>query len=145
MPLSIGALLVVTLVVQLARPEPMRADRGASRPLQFAPEPMGGAPRDYPRILARPMFTPARGVEGPDQAVFTTLSDYTLVGVTIVNGRGSAILRSSAGDVVNLRAGEALLGWRVAQIGPGGIILQQGDIRRAVPVSAPAAPKPGAQ
>ena len=140
-------MLVVTLVVQLARPEPMPADRSTAHVARFAPAPPIAATRDYPQILSRPLFTPARGAVGgarADQAASTTLSDYTLVGVTIVQGRGSAILRGPAGEVVNLRTGEALLGWRVAQIGQGGIVLQQGDVRRAVSVAASAAPKPGA-
>lgn len=148
MPLSIGVLLVVTLVVQLARPERLAMDRGAAHPMGFAPTSAIATTPDFPRILSRPLFTPARGAAGgtgADQAASTSLGDYSLVGVTIVKGQGSAILRGPAGQVVNLRAGEALLGWRVARIGQGGIVLQQGDVRRAVPVGASAAPKPGAQ
>lgn len=148
LPLSIGALLVVILVVQLARPEPAPADQSAAHPLRFAPAPLAAATPDYPQILSRPLFSPTRGAAGgagADQAASTTLSDYTLVGVTIMKGRGEAILRGPAGEVVSLRAGEALLGWRVAQIEQGAIVLQQGDVRRTVAVAGSAAPKPGAQ
>jgi len=139
---------VVILVVQLARSEPTQGASGAAHAPGFVPAPPIAATRDYPQILSRPLFTPARGAAGgagADQAASTTLGDYTLVGVTIVKGRGEAILRGPAGEVVNLHFGEALLGWRVAQIGQGGIVLQQGAVRRAVPVAGSAAPKPGAQ
>ncbi len=125
----------------------MPADRSAARPSLFAPAPRVAPVRDYPQILSRPLFSPSRaaGGAGGGQAASTTLSDYTLVGVTIVKGQGLAILRGLGGEVANLRAGDALLGWRVAQIGQGGIVLQQGDVQRTVSVAASAAPKPGAQ
>ena len=148
LPLSIGALLVLTLVVQIARPTPTPAARDAGPAPRFGLMATPAATPDYPQILARPLFNPARGVAGAaaaGEAASTSLSDYTLVGVVSIGGRGEAILRGPAGEVVNLHAGEALLGWRIAAIGQGGVVLQQGDVRRTVTVSSPAAPKTGPQ
>ena len=148
LPLAIGALLVLTLVVQLARPSPTPAARAAPPAYQPSALSAGPATPDYPQILARPLFTPARGLSGgagADQSASTALSDYVLVGVASVGGRGVAILRGPAGETVSLHAGQALLGWQLAAIGRDGVVLQQGDVRRKVAVSSPAAPKPGTQ
>ena len=148
LPLSIGALLVVTLVVQLARPAPAPVDHALRTESQLAPTPISTAAPDYPQILSRSLFTPGRGLAGgagADQTASATLSDYTLVGVASVGGRGVAVLRGPSGNSVSLHAGESLLGWQVAAIGQGGVVLQQGDVRRQVAVSSPAAPKTGAQ
>ncbi len=148
LPLSIGALLVLTLVVQMARPAPTPSDHAAA-PVA-APLTAMAAPTPVPdtaSILAHPLFTPGRGLAGAagaSEAASTTLSDYTLVGVFRVGGRGEAILRGPGGETVSLRAGETLLGWRLAAVDQAGIVLQQGDIRRAVAVASSAAPKPSA-
>ncbi|HEX2816772.1 MAG TPA: hypothetical protein VHN39_10270, partial [Phenylobacterium sp.] len=67
--------------------------------------------------------------------------DYTLVGVAHVGSRSEAVFRGASGEVVSLRLGEALLGWRLADVEPGGIVLQQGDVARTIRVASPAAPK----
>jgi hypothetical protein len=85
-----------------------------------------------------------RGAAGASQAASTTLSDYSVVGVVRVGARGEAILRGPAGETISLRAGETLLGWRLAAVHQAGIVLQQGDIKREVAVASPAAPKTGA-
>lgn len=147
MPLAVGGLLVVTLIVQLARPDAAPAPKPAAiqqRPVAArAVAPIA----DYPQILARPLFNPARGASGvaaAGDAASTNLGDYTLVGVASVGGRGEAVLRGPGGQVIDLKAGEALLGWRVAEIGTAGVVLEQGDARRTVAVGAVAAPKTGA-
>lgn len=148
LPLTIGAVLMLTLVVQLARPAATPPDRGVGPQARPELSPASTATPDYARILSRPLFTPGRGAAGAagvDQAASTSLSDYTLVGLASVGGRGEAVFRGPAGDVVSLRAGEALLGWQVAAIERDGIVLQQGDVRRKVQVASPAAPKLGAQ
>jgi len=148
LPLAIGAVLVVTLVIQLARPTSLPADHDAGQAPQRARVPAVTATPDYPQILSRPLFNPARGAigqAGAGQAASTTLSDYTLVGVSSVGGRGSAVLRGPAGEVVSLHVGEALFGWQVAAIDHVGMVLRQGDVRRVVAVSSSAAPKTSAQ
>ena len=147
MPLALGGALMLTLIVQLARPAPAPTYRYPDMVWRPAAIQAPARAPDYSGILSRPLFTPARGAaggSGVDQAASTTLSDYTLVGVASVGGRGEAILRGPAGEVVNLRVGEALLGWDLASIGRGGIVLRQGDVQRAVAVSSSAAPKTGA-
>ena len=144
MPLAIGGLLVVTLVVQLARPASAPTAQRAEPPWRPASAgSLAGAP-DYPGILSRPLFNPARGAAGAagaDQAASANLGDYSLAGVAIVRGRGVAVLRGPAGEAVSLREGDALLGWRLAAISHDGIVLQQGDVRRVVRAGAAAAPK----
>jgi hypothetical protein len=139
--LAIGALLVLSLIVQLARPAaaPAPVKVGSTAP------PASTAPTvvtpDYPEILSRPLFVPARaraGGSGTDDPASTTLSDYGLVGVAIVKGQGVAILRGPTGVVRSLRAGDTLLGWRLAAVGRDSIVLQQGDLRRVVAVSSAA-------
>ena len=143
--LSVGVLLVVTLAAQLARPAPPApVDHGGPLTPPPAPTPPSITAPDYPRILARPLFAPARGAAGADdaaQAASTSLSDYTLVGVVSVAGRAEAILRGPADQIVGLRAGQALLGWQVATIGRAGVVLRRGDDRRVVAVSSTAGPK----
>jgi hypothetical protein len=147
LPLALGGLLVVTLVVQLARPGPTLSDQReafAWRPVATtsAPSVLG----DYPRILERPLFTPSRGAAGAGaagQSAATSLGDYTLVGVASVGGRGVAVLRGPGGAVASLHAGEALLGWRIAEISRAGVVLEAGGVRRAVAVGAPAEAKAG--
>jgi hypothetical protein len=146
--LSIGVLLVLTLVVQMARPAPTPIDHAAA--LMAVPpitRAMAAPVPDATPILAHPLFTPGRGLAGAagaSQAASTTLSDYSVVGVVRVGARGEAILRGPAGETISLRAGETLLGWRLAAVHQAGIVLQQGDIKREVAVASPAAPKTGA-
>jgi hypothetical protein len=138
---------VVILAVQLVRPAPAPHVHGeAAAPPAFAP-PVAPPARDYLAILAHPLFNPARDAGeagGAELSAATSLSDYRLVGVASVGGRGEAVLRGPAGEVVSLRPGEALLGWRLAQVGPGGAVLEQGDVRRTVAPGASAAPKAAA-
>jgi hypothetical protein len=143
--LALGGLLVVTLVVQLARPAPASSD--GREAFAWRPAAATSAPvvtGDYPRILERPLFTPARGASGAGaagQSAGTSLGDYTLVGVASVGGRGVAVLRGPGGAVASLHPGEALLGWRIAEIGRGGVVLEAGGVRRVVAVGEPAEPK----
>ncbi len=143
-----GALLIAALAVQLAWPTPAPVARTAARVALPAPVAADRLPADYPRVLARPLFSPSRGAAGDaaaGQSASAALSDYTLVGVARVGGRGEAVFRDASGGTISLRTGEALLGWRLAAIEPGGVILQQGELTRAVKVSALAGPKTGAQ
>jgi hypothetical protein len=143
-PLWIGLLLMAGLAVQLAWPAPAPADRAARHVAPAAPPPAAAPPLDYPQILARPLFTPARGAASDaaiGQTASAALSDYTLVGVAHVGSRSEAVFRGASGEVVSLRLGEALLGWRLADVEPGGIVLQQGDVARTIRVASPAAPK----
>jgi hypothetical protein len=145
--LSIGVLLVLTLVVQMARPAPAPIDHAAA-PLSAPPITLSMAAPipDATPILAHPLFTPGRGLAGAagaNQAASTTLSDYVLIGVVRVGPRGEAILRGPGG-AISLHAGDTLLGWRLAAVDQAGIVLQQGDIKRGVAVASPAAPKTGA-
>lgn len=143
--MALGGLLVVTLVVQLARPgatAPDQREAFAWRPAAAtsAPSVVG----DYQRILERPLFTPSRGAAGAGgagQSAATSLGDYTLVGVASVGGRGVAVLRGPGGATASLHVGEALLGWRVAEIGHTGVVLEAGGVRRTVAVGAPAEAK----
>jgi hypothetical protein len=144
LPLATGGLLVVTLVVQLARPGPAPIPRQATADARPAISRTAAAIADYPRILTRPLFDPARGASGGGAAsasASTSLGDYTLVGVASVGGRAEAVLRGPGGETISLRPGEALLGWQIAAIDHGGMVLEQGDVRRAVAVGAPAAPR----
>jgi hypothetical protein len=142
LPLSIGALLVVSLVVQLARPAPAPQNRGPFI-APALPQPLSAAPSpDGREILARPLFSPGRGAGGAGQAASTSLSDYVVAGVAVVGGRGVAIFRGPAGEVLSLHPGDVLLGWRVAEIGRAAVVLQQGDIRRSAPVGAGAGAAP---
>jgi hypothetical protein len=139
--------LVVSLIAQLAWPT--REPPAKVHPnMAVSPAASVIAPAsDYSQILARPLFNPARGAAGAagaEQAASTSLSDYTLVGLAMVGGRGEAVFRGPAGEVLSLRTGEALLGWRIVAISPAGAVLGQGDIRRMVPVSTSAAAKTGA-
>jgi hypothetical protein len=148
LPLSIGVLLMVAMAVQLAWPSPRPSDRAAGLQAPPAPAVAPSMTPDYPQILSRSLFTPSRSAAGAglaSQAASAVLSDYTLVGVAHVGGRGEAVMRGPGGEVVSLRAGDSLLGWQVAEVGQASIVLQQGDIRRVVAVSSSAAPKTGAQ
>lgn len=147
-PLAAGALLIVTLAVQLAWPTPAPVVRSAARVVLPPPVAADRLPADYPQVLAHPLFSPSRGAGGEaaiGQSAAAALSDYTLAGVARVGGRGEAVFRTAAGETLTLRTGEALLGWRLAAVEPGGVILQQGELTRAVKVSASAGPKSGAQ
>ena len=139
---------MVAMAVQLAWPGPKPSGRAARPPAPPTPVVASAVAPDYPQILSRPLFTPSRGAAGAglaSQAASTVLSDYTLAGVTHVGGRGEAVMRGPGGEVVSLRPGDTLLGWQVAAVERGGIVLQQGDIRRVIAVSSSAAPKTGAQ
>jgi hypothetical protein len=147
-PLAMGALLIAALAVQLAWPTPAPVARNTGRVVLPASVAADRLPVDYPQVLARPLFTPSRGAAGDAaaaQSAAAALSDYTLAGVARVGGRGEAIFRTASGETISLHTGEALLGWRLAAIEPGGVILQQGELSRAVKVSASAGPKTGAQ
>ena len=146
LPLAIGGILVVTLVVQLARPAPTPAvTQGAANWRAPVTRTVGPIP-DYPQILAKSLFTPARGAsDGAAQSASTSLADYTVAGVASVGGRGLAIFRGPGAETVSLRAGQALLGWRLASVSNTGIVLQQGDARRTVAVGSSAGSKAGAQ
>lgn len=139
---------MVSLVVQLARPTPAPVlGDVAAQPSQGAASKAAPTP-DYPRILERPLFNPSRGAEGAagaGQAASTALGDYTLVGVSSVGGRSEAIWRGAGGEVTTLRPGDALMGWRIAEIGHGGVVLEQAGVRRLVPAGASAAPKTAGQ
>ncbi len=141
---SIWALLVVTFVAQLAWPTPAPSLSSGRPATPLPPAPQGEATPNFPGILARPLFNPARGAAGASEAASTQLSDYTLVGVASVGGRGLAVFKGPGGAVATLRVGQALLGWRVSRVGADGVTLAQGDVRRDVPVSASAAGKTGA-
>ena len=148
LPFSIGVLLVLTLIVQVARPEPAPIDYTAA---PRAPPPMTRAVAapvwDASPILAHPLFTPGRGLAGAagaNQSASATLSDYVLLGIVRVGARGEAILRGPGGETISLRPGETLLGWRLAAVDQSGIVLQQGAIKRGVAVASPAGPKTGA-
>lgn len=139
---------MAAIAVQLAWPSPAPADHATGPTALAAPIAAADLPLDYPQVLARPLFTPARsatGAVGAGQTASAILSDYILVGVAHVAGRSEAVLRGPSGEVVSLRPGEALLGWRLAAVEAGGIVLQQGDIRRTVAVASPAGPKMGSQ
>lgn len=135
---------MVSLVVQLARPTPapVAGDVGAAPFL--GPQPRPAPIPDYPRILERTLFSPSRGAEGAAGmagAASTALGDYTLVGVASVGGRGEAVWRGAAGEVISLHPGDVLMGWRLAEVGHGGVVLEQAGLRRTVPAGASAAPK----
>ncbi|THD60625.1 hypothetical protein [Phenylobacterium sp.] len=143
-PLWIGGLLILGLVLQLAWPAPAPASRAARPAALPAPLASSVLPLDYPQILVRPLFAPARGLTAAQgQTASAALSDYTLVGVEQVGNRSEAVFRSAAGDVLSVRLGEALLGWRLAAVEPGGAVLQQGDVTRTIRVASSAAPPTG--
>jgi hypothetical protein len=136
---------MVGLVVQLSWPSPTPAGvtaRLASPPVPTATAPL---PLDYPLVLERSLFAPARGGQGAGGVgtAAAALSDYTLVGVVRAGAHGQAVFRATSGEVVSLHEGEALLGWRLAAVERNGVVLQQGDVRRTIPVSTDARP-PGA-
>jgi hypothetical protein len=139
---------MLTLVVQLARPASAPVQAKIEAAVWLAPTPPSVTTPDYPGILSRSLFTPARAGAagaGADDPASTTLSDYGLVGVAIVKGQGTAILRGPTGVVRALHEGDALLGWRLAAIGRDSIVLRQGDVSRVVPVSPAATSKIPAQ
>ena len=138
---------MVSLVVQLARPTPAPAGGDVAAAPAVGAAPVAAPVPDYPRILERPLFNPARGAEGATgagQAASTALGDYTLVGVASIGGRGEAIWRGATGEVISLHAGDTLMGWRVAEIGRAGVVLEQTGVRRMVAAGASAAPKTAA-
>jgi hypothetical protein len=148
LPLAIGALLMLTLVVQLARPATAPVPAKVEAAVRPAPTAPSVTAPDYPGILSRSLFAPGRGGAGglgTDDPASTTLSDYGLVGVAIVKGQGTAILRGPTGVVRSLHEGDTLLGWRLAAIGRDSIVLRQGDVSRLVPVSPAATSKISAQ
>jgi len=145
-PLWIGVLLTMGLAVQLAWPTPAPVDHAVRRAALPTLAASTVLPLDYPQILARPLFAPARGLAAAQgQTASAALSDYTLVGVSRVGSRGEAVFRSASGDVLSLRLGETLLGWRLAAVEAGGIVLQQGEVTRTIKVASPVAPPTGAR
>lgn len=147
LPLVIGGVLVVSLVVQLARPASVPV---ASPPYANWRPPVTrvAAPiPDYPQILAKPLFSPARGASraGAGQSAATSLGDYTLAGVASIGGRGLAIFHGPGNETASLHPGEALLGWRLASVNGAGVVLRQGDAQRTVAVGSSAGSKAGPQ
>ncbi len=146
-PALLGGALALGAVAQLALPpspppvEPTAAPARALRRLTAAViAPAPAPPLDYPAILQRALFDPARsasalsapGAAGPAAATFT------LLGVALARGRAAAVVRDGAGAVHTLSPGEALAGWRLVSVGRERAALSDGTVVLPLRVGAPA-------
>lgn len=133
--------LGLQVALPTAPPQPAMAERPARRPaatlystsVSIAPVP------DYPAILARPLFNPTRSdAIGPGEAKPDSLSDYTLVGISITGSSATAVVRRGGEPPKSLRIGQRLGGFRLTEIHPDRVAFEAGGETRVLSVGAAA-------
>ncbi len=142
-PAAIGVLLLATLVLQFALPgADLQAPVHVAQPRPLTPVAVTPAPV-VTQALARPLFSPGRSAAegGGIGEAAASLGDYVFVGTTFTRQAGTAIVRTSTGNMRSLHAGEALLGWTVTAIHPSELVLERQAERLNVTVNSPLAPK----
>ncbi|HEY0721302.1 MAG TPA: hypothetical protein VGE50_08605 [Gammaproteobacteria bacterium] len=140
--LVINLMLVAVAAVELRAPLPEKAapaaaTRSAEARLDLpAARPLLAQLSDYQEITERPLFwSERRGFAGSAVAdVAQTTVPFVLLGV-VTGAKSKALLAKPDGkEVTRASKGDVVEGWLIEEVGPQGVTLASGNVRRELQV-----------
>ncbi|MFL6688755.1 MAG: hypothetical protein ACJ8IR_01000 [Alphaproteobacteria bacterium] len=99
--------------------------------------------REYPIVLAKPIFAPDRAPVVLQAQTAGNLSGFEVLGTAIAGTISAALVRDATGRIIRVKPDAILQGWRVVSIDRAQLIFDRDGERRSLAVTA-AAPRAGA-
>jgi hypothetical protein len=112
----------------------------APRPLPAAFVP---AAREYPVVLAKPIFAPDRAPVILQAQTAGNLGGFEVLGTAIAGNVSAALVRDATGRIIRVKPDAILQGWRLVSIDRTQLIFDRDGERRSLAVTA-AVPRAGA-
>jgi hypothetical protein len=135
--------LLVVAGVQMAIPSSVDLPEEAVVAPKPLPAALAPAARDYPAVLAKPIFAPDRAPVILQAQTAGNLSGFEVLGTAIAGTVSAALVRDATGRIIRVKPDAILQGWRVVSIDRAQLIFDRDGERRSLAVTA-VAPRAGA-
>lgn len=135
-------MLLIAVGLQMAMPSTVELPQVALTPAHPAPLAERQA-RQYPAILARPIFAPDRAPVVMQAQSTGNLAGFEVLGTAIAGNVSAALVRDGTGRVIRIKPDAILQGWRLVSIDRTQLTFDRDGERRTLAVTA-AAPRRGA-
>ena len=142
LPALATVLLLIAAGLQIAMPSQVELPEDSPLAARRAAEPAAPGVRNYPAVLARPIFAPDRAPVLLQAQTAGTLNGYEVLGTAVAGNVSAALVRDATGRVFRVKPDAILQGWRVVSIDRVQLVFDRDGERRSLPVSA-AAPSHG--
>ena len=142
-PAVVTVALLVVAGVQMAIPSSVNLPEEAVVAPKPLPAALAPAARDYPAVLAKPIFAPDRAPVILQAQTAGNLSGFEVLGTAIAGTVSAALVRDATGRIIRVKPDAILQGWRVVSIDRAQLIFDRDGERRSLAVTA-VAPRAGA-
>lgn len=136
LPALATVLLLIAAGLQIAMPSQVALPEDSPLAPRRAAEPAAPSARNYPAVLARPIFAPDRAPVLLQAQTAGTLNGYEVLGTAVAGNVSAALVRDATGRVFRVKPDAILQGWRVVSIDRVQLVFDRDGERRSLPVRA---------
>jgi hypothetical protein len=142
-PAVVTVALLMLVGVQMAIPSTVDLPQEAAVTPRQSAAALAPTAREYPIVLAKPIFAPDRAPVVLQAQTAGNLSGFEVLGTAIAGTISAALVRDATGRIIRVKPDAILQGWRVVSIDRAQLIFDRDGERRSLAVTA-AAPRAGA-
>jgi hypothetical protein len=124
--------LVLAAGLQMAMPSSAALPEDSVLAPRRAPEPAEPVARNYPAVLASPLFAPDRAPVTLQAQTAGNLSGYDVIGTAVAGNVSTALVRDATGRIIRVKPDAILQGWRLVSIDRTQLIFDRDGEQRSL-------------